>query len=260
MILNNTILNALNYGIKLDASDDNVIRKNNLRKNSYCIFIESGKNNSIIDNNISNSEYGIFLDSRNNNLLNNYISKNNIGICLQHSSINTLKYNFISNNQWGLHIDHSSGNDIINNTILENKDYGIYVEYSNGNTIYYNRIFNNSNQIFSSNATNIWYNENRKGNYWSDYTGIDTNGDGVGDTFLPHHGVDYYPLVKSNDINNKVNNRINEVNISSILWFFGSLLMLVIYIFLILNFWKRRKNRIKTANKIDENEDHKKKA
>ncbi len=52
----------------------------------------------------------------------------------------------------------------------------------------------------STSGGNTWYkNAGGKtyGNYWSNYTGEDTDDppDGVGDTRLPHLGVDSYPLI-----------------------------------------------------------------
>ena len=44
------------------------------------------------------------------------------------------------------------------------------------------------------NSSNVWDN-GCEGNYWSDYVGEDLDGDGVGDTLLPHQGVDNYPLM-----------------------------------------------------------------
>ncbi len=39
----------------------------------------------------------------------------------------------------------------------------------------------------------------KEGNYWNDYEGVDTNGDGVGDTPYKIPGgnnIDWYPLMK----------------------------------------------------------------
>ena len=66
---------------------------------------------------------------------------------------------------------------------------------SNGNHIYANNFINNNNNANSSNSINNWnsteqityqYNGstfiNYVSNYWSDYTGSDSNNDDIGDT------------------------------------------------------------------------------
>jgi hypothetical protein len=56
------------------------------------------------------------------------------------------------------------------------------------------------NRFPSGAGNNVW-SESGKGNFWNDYTGLDDGsggrvaGDGVGDTDLPWHGVDSFPLV-----------------------------------------------------------------
>jgi len=68
------------------------------------------------------------------------------------------------------------------------------LDYCKGNSIYHNN-FAGECLIFHVNllSWNTWDN-GAEGNYWNDYEGEDLDGDGIGDTLLPHLGLDNYPL------------------------------------------------------------------
>ena len=61
---------------------------------------------------------------------------------------------------------------------------------------------NNSQNAYDT-STNIWYNSSlQEGNYWSDYTGVDNNHNGIGDTPYNIPGgsnQDLYPLWNKTD-------------------------------------------------------------
>jgi len=73
--------------------------------------------------------------------------------------------------------------------------------HSSNNSFYHNTFINNSRQVESLNSTNVWDNGYPSGgNYWSDYSGRDANGDGIGDTpyVIDAGNVDRYPLMRPN--------------------------------------------------------------
>jgi len=173
------------------------------------IFLGSTTNSTIINNKLSNNVYGTNLDtSFNNTISGNIITNNRNGIGLRYgSSNNTIYGNEITANSKGIFIAEASGNSIIGNNIT-NSDNGINTQYSGINTIHHNNFINNTKHWHDivldpfpnvlPVSVSIW-DDGKEGNYWDDYSGVDNNGDGVGDSpyVIGENNQDNYPLVEA---------------------------------------------------------------
>jgi parallel beta-helix repeat protein len=99
------------------------------------------------------------------------------------------------NAQWGFRVRIATGNKIVNCTAAYNT-VGIYAhETSHDNMFFYNNLYGNTQSQAYDNNVNTW-DDGTHGNYYSDYNGTDTNGDGVGDTpyAIPDvSNLDHYP-------------------------------------------------------------------
>jgi parallel beta-helix repeat protein len=213
--IKNNNLSKCCISLFLYSSKNNLISNNSCFSNSYSgIYLIQSDGNRIENNNCSNigsndeEGFGILLDSSNQNtIFNNTCNSNNhTGILLKHASDNLIINNNVTNNLYnGISLNRSSNKNTISlNYISKNNNSGIFLNNTIYTKIFYNHFIENPTQaiVLGGNSLNSWDNNYREGNYWSDYFGIDDGsngrikGDVIGDTNIPHYGLDNYPFIK----------------------------------------------------------------
>ncbi len=169
-------------GIGLMGSDSSTLTSNDASGNSGDgISLIGSDSSTLTDNNASgNSGDGIYLSSSYGILAGNDASGNsNYGIYLHGFDSNTLTGNNASgNSNYGIYLSGSDSNTLTKNNALNNV-YGIYVDTSSSsNTFHKNNIIDNINyNAYDTVGLNSW-----SYNHYSDYTGSDSDGGGIGDT------------------------------------------------------------------------------
>jgi nitrous oxidase accessory protein NosD len=193
LILRNTFTSGLSgggngVGISLPGFNNTITRNTFTDESSIQLW---GNYNTISYNNLVSGMGGITISGSYNSIFGNAITgKSQEALYLGDSLSNTVYENQISSNGIGVQIGGFPG-------------YPTYIFNSTKNIFYRNNFEYNGQNVFIINEklANFWDN-GREGNYWSNYTGMDMNGDGIGDTSyeMDANNTDYHPLIKPVDI------------------------------------------------------------
>jgi parallel beta-helix repeat protein len=146
---------------------------------------------------VSENNYGIHLQSSSENTIGDSNCLNNwVGISLQDSDHNIVENIIASSSEKGISLYSANNNAVKGNTITGNY-YGIRLFNSYSNKIFHNNLIKNTNQAdLISSYQNVWDN-GFEGNYWSNYTGADSDLDGIGNSnhLVYVNDTDRFPLM-----------------------------------------------------------------
>ncbi len=189
-------------GIYVDVSTRALFRGNKIHNVRYGTHYMN-TNNSTWENNESYlNQGGLALMEVRNLVVRNNIAWGNVdhGIMLRTIQDSVIENNVVAGNGRGFFIYDAEYNVVRNNIVIHNR-IGIHLSAGSANNkVDGNDFIDNEEQIKFVAANDVEWGRTQ-GNYWSNYSGWDQNGDGVGD--FPYEANDVvdrlnwqYPLVK----------------------------------------------------------------
>jgi parallel beta-helix repeat protein len=221
-IFGNTLTENNLDGIRLYNSSNNIISGNNITNNGYGIRLFYSSSNRLTGNSMVDNEYnfgvgdGVRLSDFVNDVdvsntvdgkpVHYWIGERNMSVPLVAGYVSlvnctgiTVKNLNLAGNVQGLLLVSTTNSTIAMNNITNNR-YGIRVEDSSNNKLHHNNYIDNIQQVYiqTPGYANFWDDGYPSGgNYWSDYTGADVNGDDIGDApyVIELNNTDRYPLM-----------------------------------------------------------------
>jgi len=187
-----------NYGILIEDNHAKInLTDNEMITDSVAVNATRVQDVVIAHNDFSEDYVLSMSISNSSNIL---ITGNNItgfleGVEIHNSSSVVFSNNILSGTgNPGVFIEGSNSSTFCGNSFLQTH-CGISLKQSNNNLIYDNNFQDNFRDTSCQGSTNAWDNGS-EGNFWSNYTGIDVNADGIGDTpyMIDANNTDNHPL------------------------------------------------------------------
>jgi len=170
-------------GIYLSNTGTSSIEDNIMDSVRFGIHYMYNDNNRVTGNVTCNSTVGQAMMFSKRLVINNNAMINNRdhGMLLRAIYDSKIQGNIAYGNNKGIFINDSDFNEFTGNWV-ENNAIGVAVMAGAENTkVIGNNFISNPVQVLFSWRYSIYWNDDKQGNYWSDYLGWDYDGDGIGD-------------------------------------------------------------------------------
>jgi len=188
IIINNCNFNDNgNYGLYMINVNATTITSTNCIGNGYGIYMDNCVLNTLTALNCSeNAIDGIDLINCTYNVISSSYFQTNTadGLWIEDSDLNNITVESDDNNR-GLVLRDSDNCIVSDSEFWDNTAYGIILIEDDGDTLdnlIYNNLFSGNDVNAVDNATDNDWDNGALGNEWDDYSGVDANDNGIGDT------------------------------------------------------------------------------
>ncbi len=177
-------------GIFSNNSRENLFARNTFSHLRYAVHYMYTNDSEVSDNLSLGNEigYAIMFSRRLTVRDNIAIDSTNQGLMLNATDDSTIQGNIIVGADKCVFVYNANINLLADN-YFEGCSYGVHYTGSEGNTIYGNAFIGNQNQVKYVGTRFIEWSHNNRGNYWSDNSAFDLNGDGIADTAYRPNGI-----------------------------------------------------------------------
>ncbi|MDQ2951362.1 MAG: right-handed parallel beta-helix repeat-containing protein, partial [Chloroflexota bacterium] len=173
-------------GVRSGGHTGVTVRNGRISAFSTGIYFVDMVRSSIEDVYSEKNRYGFYLHASTGVTMTRSTASANIyGLHIQNSSNNVIQGNRLARQTYnspggfGIYLYQSHNNRIFENDIDTNVNWGLWFSEAKGNTIFHNNVIDNHPQVSDNNPdANQWFDPaTKEGNWWSDYTGKDADGD-----------------------------------------------------------------------------------
>ena len=219
-------MNERGNGVQIWNAPGAVVAGNDIRYGRDGIFVTTSKNNRFQDNRLRDLRFAVhYMYTNKSEIIGNRSENNHVGYAIMYSNRLQMRGNASQGDRdHGILLNYANGSDIAGNSVSGGAHKCVFIYNANKNDISRNRFEGCdigihftagserngiSGNAFLGNRTQVKYVGTRhvewsdagRGNYWSDNTSIDLDGDGVADQpYRPNDLVDQivwrHPLAK----------------------------------------------------------------
>jgi nitrous oxidase accessory protein NosD len=192
------------YGIDIVNSTAGMIYWNTFNNGLSGVYISDSSDLTVAYNNVTNIALGLMVENCTDiHAFINFIDGGFYGVIFSSVTNSYFTMNNITNTNNGTMITDCDNIIISYNSFSNSNNTHLYLRNTTGSLIYYNIFYTADNGDAHDDGTNEWDNGSA-GNYWCSYTGIDTDGDGYGNTPYNIEGGTMYDNYPWADVNTSV--------------------------------------------------------